>query len=320
MENFLTEKRARQNSEIVKEYINSLSSADGNFLQLKLWKLKNKLCPKTGEPPMAKKDENGTLVTHPELLKSLYLRTYMNRLCSREMKPELLDVFFLKEELWSSRMEELKRRKSLPWTIVELRRALKSLKKNKSVDPNGMVNELFKEHCAGNDLESSLLFLFNGIKNKFFIPEFMVKENITTIYKNKGSRLELNNDRGIFILTAIKKTLDKLMFFDKFDDIDENMSDSNIGARKGRCVKNHLFIIYGIINSVIRGNEACIDIQIYDLEKAFDALWLEDCMNDAFDTLSRENRDDKVALLYESNKENLVAIKTGVGLTERVSR
>ena len=126
----------------------------------------------------------------------------------------------------------------------------------------------------------------------------------------------MDNDRGIFILTALKKILDNLIFIDKFDEIDSNMSDSNIGARKGRNVKNHLFIIYGIINSVIKGNEACIDIQIYDLEKAFDALWLEDCMNDAFDSLSVDKRDDKLALLYESNRRNLVAVNTAVGLTE----
>ena len=57
---------------------------------------------------MAKKDGNGNLVTSPEPLKTLYLKTYQTRLQNREMKNELLDVFFLKEELWSSRMEELK--------------------------------------------------------------------------------------------------------------------------------------------------------------------------------------------------------------------
>ena len=62
-----------------------------------------------------------------------------------------------------------------------------------------------------------------------------------------------------------------------------------------------------------------MDIQIYDLVKAFDSLWLEDCMNDAYDTLSSHNRDDKVALLYESNKKNLVAVNTSVGVTDRVN-
>ena len=57
---------------------------------------------------------------------------------------------------------------------------------------------------------------------------------LVSIYKNKGSRFDMNNDRGIFILTVFKKILDKLLYFDLYDDIDANMSASNIGARKGR--------------------------------------------------------------------------------------
>ena len=216
-------------------------------------------------------------------------------------------------------MKELRKKTTKPWDITDLRKALKKLKNNKTADPNGMINELFKEGCIGEDLEKALLDFFNGIKETFIIPDFMIKENICTIYKNKGSRRDLENDRGIFILTALKKILDNLIFIEKYDDIDNHMSDSNIGARKGRNVRDHLFVIYGIINSVINGKEACIDIQIYDLEKAFDALWLEDCMIDLFDSLSKENRDEKVALIYETNIKNLVAVNTAVGITERIN-
>ena len=95
------------------------------------------------------------------------------------------------------------------------------------------------------------------------------------------------------------------------------MSDSNIGARKHKQVKDHLFILHGIINSVIHGKESCIDIHIYDLEQAFDALWLDDCMSDLFDSLSKENRDEKIAWLYKLNERNLVSINTPHGLTKR---
>ena len=166
------------------------------------------------------------------------------------------------------------------------------------------------EGCAGIDLEDSLLMLFNGMKDNVEFPEYILRQNITTIYKNKGSRLDMENDRGIFILSALKKILDMLIYLDKFESIDKNMSSSNIGARKGRNIKDHLFIIYGIINSVLKGNEPCIDIQIYDLIKAFDSLWL--------DSLDEKKRDDKLKLLYESNKENWVAINTAAGLTRRV--
>ena len=62
-----------------------------------------------------------------------------------------------------------------------------------------------------------------------------------------------------------------------------------------------------------------MDIQIYDVEKCFDALWLEDCMLDLYDTLPPEARDDKLALVYKVNTENYVAVNTSVGQTDRVN-
>ena len=54
----------------------------------------------------------------------------------------------------------------------------------------------------------------------------------------------------------------------------------------------------GIIYSVVRGNEDCIDIQVFDLKKVFNSLWLESCLSDIYDSLSTENRNNKLALLY----------------------
>ena len=78
-------------------------------------------------------------------------------------------------------------------------------------------------------------------------------------------------------------------------------------------------MVYGIINSVLKEGNECLDIQIYDLIQAFDSLWLEDCMNDFYDSLPVKQQDDKLALIFESNKNNLVAVNTPVGQTERVN-
>ena len=193
--------------------------------------------------------------------------------------------------------------------MSNLDKVLKSLKNNKTQDPSGMINELFKQGCIGDDLKIALLGLFNGIKAHQFIPTFMSLSNITSIFKNKGSRLEMKNERGIFILNV----LDKLIY----EGIDSNMSDSNAGARRNRNIKDHLLVIHGVINSVVRGNMGCIDIQIYDLEQAFDSLWLEDCLNDVIDTIPEDKRDDKITLLHKANQNNYVAIKTAAGLTRR---
>ena len=130
--------------------------------------LKKEVCPPKNDPPMRKKDETWMLVTASNLLKQLYLGTYQKRLEQRLMKPELMDIFFLKEELWSWTLEELRNKKTAPWNLSELKIALKSFKNNKTADPHGMINELFKSSCGGSDLEESLLLLYNGIKENFF--------------------------------------------------------------------------------------------------------------------------------------------------------
>ena len=72
--------------------------------------------------------------------------------------------------------------------------------------------------------------------------------------------------------------------------------------------------VNGILNSVKQKEISNIDVQIYDLKQAFDSLWIHDVMNDMFEV---SEPDDKLSLLFEANKESLVAINTPLGLTER---
>ena len=143
--------------------------------------------------------------------------------------------------------------------------------------------------------------------------------NITSIYKLKGPKKSLESDRGIFVLTVIRGILDRLLYNDLYPEVEFNMSNSNIGALKNKNVRNHLFVVHGIINSVVKGEAKCIDIQIYDIKQAFDSLWLQDCMNDLYDSLPVSGRNDKLSLLYKANCDNHVAVKTPVGQTDRTN-
>ena len=130
--------------------------------------------------------------------------------------------------------------------------------------------------------------------------------------------MDLKNDRGIFILSILRKILDRILYIHFYHSLDMGMSDSNIGARKKKNVRNHLFIVYGIITNVIREGLENVDIMIYDLVQAFDSLWFIDCMNDMYDILPGHKHDKRLALVYELNRRNLVAVNTPVGLTERI--
>ena len=125
------------------------------------------------------------------------------------------------------------------WSSTELNTVLKSLKFNKSRDPHGLVNEIFHPNIIGADLEKSLLMMFNRIKMEFYIPEMMQFANIISIYKGKGTKNDLQNDRGIFIMNILRSIMMKMVYNDEYNIIDSNMSDSNIGDRKDKNIRNH---------------------------------------------------------------------------------
>ena len=155
--------------------------------------------------------------------------------------------------------------------------------------------------------------MLRGIKSELVLPEFMHLAYIVAVYKGKGGRMELSSERGIFIVNLFRSILMKLVYQDKYDTVDNSMSDSNVGARKKKNIRNHIFVINGIINEAIK-NEKDIDIQILDYRQCFDGMWLDECINDLYEA---GITDDSLALIYEANKNNQVAVKTPFGLTNR---
>ena len=75
--------------------------------------------------------------------------------------------------------------------------------------------DIFKPGVIGSNLKAGIIQLVNGIKHNLYYPDYLQWANITTIYKNKGSRLSLDSDRGIFVTSILKKTIDQLIYYDK---------------------------------------------------------------------------------------------------------
>jgi hypothetical protein len=159
------------------------------------------------------------------------------------------------------------------WSIIQLEKVLKSLKNGKARDPHGHIYELFK--YAGNDLKSSLLRFCNLVKKKQIYPFILQPSNISSFYKLKGERSDLNNDRGVFNVVKVRSIIDKLIYNDKYETIDQSMSCSNIGARKNRNIRDHLFVVNAILNDVTKRKKD-VDIEIMDIAKCFDKMWYEE--------------------------------------------
>ena len=316
VEEQLAESVCKINFEKIAESFSLLTNDKESFSTFGMWKATKKVFPKHTKPlPVAKVDHTGRLVTCPEELKTLYLKTYIHRLRHRPIRPGLEQLEKLKIELFHKRLQLVKMNKSEPWDIENLRKVLKSLKKNKSRDPHELINELFRPENIGSDLESSLLALLNKIKVTFKFPEFMEYADIVSIYKGKGKKNSIESDRGIFIINIVRSILMKVIYSEEYDVIDENMSDSNIGARKHKNIRNHIFILNGIINETLNNKKKAIDVVILDYKQCFNGMWLEDCLNDLYEAgVQNQN----LALIYEANSKNKVAVRIPGGVSERV--
>ena len=177
---------------------------------------------------------------------------------------------------------------------------LKSLKPGKSCDALGYSNELFKPGVIGSDLVVSLLNIINRAKYELVIPRPIRLTKITSIYKNKGEKCDLQNDRGVHSVTKFRGIIDKLLYNDKYQEIDGNMSDCNVGGRRNRSIRDNLFVIYAVINDALGYQKVEVDIQFYDITQCFNSMWYEETMNDMWDSLTI--RDDKFALISEMNR------------------
>ena len=59
--------------------------------------------------------------------------------------------------------------------------------------------------------------------------------------------------------------------------MDENLTNSNAGARKGINIRDNIFVVGAIVNNVIRRRLKGIDI-----EKCFDKPWSKKYINDLY--------------------------------------
>ena len=113
-----------------------------------------------------------------------------------------------------------------------------------------------------------------------------------------------------------RSILDRLIYNDEYKKIDTNLTDSNVGARKERNIRDNIFVMNAIINSSRKENKEALDCQVFDIEKCFDSLWLNEVINCLYEA---GLNNDKLPLIFMENSNAKVAVKSGEGISSRVN-
>ena len=68
--------------------------------------------------------------------------------------------------------------------------------------------------------------------NRLQTPECLQLCKISSIYKRNGSIKEFLSYRGIFRVQTIRNILELLIYYDKYPNIDSNLTEFNVGFKK----------------------------------------------------------------------------------------
>ena len=111
-------------------------------------------------------DPEGNLVTSTKGIENLAVNHYKKVLENRPIFSRHSNLKTEKEKLCEERVKLSKLNKAKPWNMKNIEAVLKYLKRNKSRDPHGQANEVFKPEVAEEDLKLALLKIMNRVKKE----------------------------------------------------------------------------------------------------------------------------------------------------------
>ena len=153
-------------------------------------------------------------------------------------------------------------------TKAEIRKAIKQIKNNKAPGPDGIPAEALKA-----DIETSVNMLhelFSEIWSADDIPDEWKEGHIIKLPK-KGDLSICGNYRGIMLLSAPGKVLNRVILVRIKSAVDKKLRDMQAGFREDRSCADQIATLRIIIEQSLEYNTS-LYMNFIDFEKAFDSL------------------------------------------------
>ena len=146
------------------------------------------------------------------------------------------------------------------------------------------------------------------------MPEELETVLIKFIYKEKGKKDEMKNQRGIFITSIITKLFEKIIRNRNKEKLQENISIYQNGALEKMGTRDNIMVVQAVID-YNKNMEGELFLLIADAETCFDKLLLEDCGNELYRIGFPVN---EIEAIEEMNRNITAEIETPFGRTENI--
>ena len=180
---------------------------------------------------------------------------------------EQSDSEFKKEDLSQGNNEELNR----DFNVDEIEKLIKKLKTGKSCGIDNIINEYLKK-CP-TSMKNAIVSLFNLVLKSGIVPSDWCIGIIIPLFKNKGDINDVNNYRGITLLSVLGKLFTSAINqrLTKFLEGISALGEDQAGFREGYSTLNHIFVLHCIIDFYLQKKKR-LYCAFIDYSKAFDLI------------------------------------------------
>ena len=306
-----TELVAVRNRDKLQQRVANLTEND-KFSAQKFWKTKKSIMGSQASCNSVF-NQNGREVFDTEDIIEAYRSEFDNRLSSVEIKATLTEYKARMETLCNEIIKTTSAVKVPDFTQEELNTVVSKLKHGKAHGPDKRPAEVYIH--GGDKLRNLMLKVLNNIKNSHITPEQWEMMLITTIYKSKGSRKNLVNQRGIFLTQVLCKIWERLIM-ERAKPTTTNINKLQAGSTQNKSGADQVFLLRSCTNHA-KYMKQPLYLNFYDFRQCFDKLWLEDSIISLF-KLGLNN--ELLALIYKTNYKARITVKTPLGNSESFTK
>ena len=253
--------------------------------------------------------DDGNELFGSDMIRNEYMKEFKHRLRKREIDEDLKNYESQVELLCDMHLENATEEKGPPYTKEEYVKVKNHLKKGKSSGRDNFPAEVFIE--AGQQLEDTILNMFNIIKKENEIPDQWTEVQVSTMYKNKGKKKRLVNQRGIFLKQVLSKMYGKLNM-NRADKGMKSIDKCQAGGTDNRSTADQTFLLRAAVDHA-KYLDQPLFLTLYDYSQCFDSLWLSDCL---LSLIKVGVEKEVVSILKNLNEKCRIVVKTPVGITE----
>ncbi|MCG7875034.1 MAG: reverse transcriptase domain-containing protein [Candidatus Thiodiazotropha endolucinida] len=178
------------------------------------------------------------------------------------------DILFFNERYVNSELQEMFSELNLEISLSEIKKAVGQLKLGRSSGPDMFINEFL--YYGNNALFNTLYNMFNNIFKIGYFPSSWSEGLVVPLHK-KGSVNDINNYRGITLLSCVGKLFTRILN-NRLYEWGENYNvfiEAQAGFRKEMSTVDNVFVLHGLISHMLNQGKKLF-CAFVDFTKAFD--------------------------------------------------